>query len=235
MIAEDAIGFIDREVWHPEAPEERPEALLKTLSVGSHDADRHISDDVAEMRERIDAGLARMGWPPSCARLAVSKEGTARVIASPEELRGGEVFSWSFVWIEKNALPLSEAYFLGKMAWSLQVIEWSLEKGDMMTVFRHAMRLGAYQTEIDVRRFGLRSATVGKKQTKVLDDHRARANEKKQMKAERRQEIVAKVAAESSANRGALVREVQKHLKALGVTVTDRTIRADLKKVGKTG
>ncbi len=82
-------------------------------------------------------------------------------------------------------------------------------------------------------------AISGKKQTRVLDDHRNSANEKKREKAEKRQKIVAEFAAQSSATHGALVREVQRYFKDnyddLGIRVTDRTIRDDLKKVGKTG
>lgn len=79
----------------------------------------------------------------------------------------------------------------------------------------------------------------GKKQCQVLDRHRSSAIEKTKDKAARRQEIVASIVERSSATRGALVREIQKHFKnnyrEIGIKVTDRTIRSDLKKVGKTG
>lgn len=163
ILATDAIGAIEREVWLPETPDEEPEALYQMMSVGCHDPDRQIIDDVEEMRGRIDAGLIEMGWPPSNVQLAIPKNGQPRIIQTHHDMCEGDAFARSWAWIEKNAKPLSEAYWLAKMAFSLIVIEQSLEKNDMMTVFRHAMKLGAYQTEIDVRKRAGRFAETGKR------------------------------------------------------------------------
>ncbi|WP_179141928.1 hypothetical protein, partial [Salibaculum halophilum] len=84
-------------------------------------------------------------------------------IEGREEVGDGEMFRWSFLWIEDAAPALSEAYFLGKMAFSLQAIEDHLEKDDLLTVSHHSMRLGLYQSEIDVRRIALSYAEMGYK------------------------------------------------------------------------
>jgi hypothetical protein len=161
--AKDALGEVSRDVWEPETPSERAEALNRALSVGSHHPDRQIIEDVTEMRDLVDTGLIGMGWPPSGARVAVAEDGSWREISDHEELAESELPRWADMWIGKAAEPLSEAYFLGKMAFSLKVIEESLAANDMMTVFRHAMRLGMYQTEIDIRKIAGRYAEIGKK------------------------------------------------------------------------
>jgi hypothetical protein len=82
-------------------------------------------------------------------------------------------------------------------------------------------------------------AIAGKRQLQVLDRHRSSANNRKQDKAAERQEIVTEIVKGSGAAHCALVRKVQnyfeKNYDGLGIKVTDRTIRSDLKKVGKTG
>jgi hypothetical protein len=168
IIASDALGTVGRDVWHPDTPEETAEAWARTLN--AKPKGWGILDELSEIRSLVDAGLDGMGWPASCVRLAVSKDKADwgafgqgwRVIERREEVGDGEMFRWSFLWIEGAAPALSEAYFLGKMAFSLQAIEDHLEKDDLLTVFHHSMRLGLYQSEIDVRRIALRYAETGK-------------------------------------------------------------------------
>jgi hypothetical protein len=163
LIAKDAIGAIDREVWRPETPEERAEALA--LTFGAKPKGYGINDEIAEIRGLIDVALNGMGWPRSRERVAVDRKGQWRSITSPDDLSEGEKFHWSFLWISDAAEPLSEAYFLGKMAFDIAAIESAIKSGNMLALFRHAGRIGVHQTKIDVRRIALRYATVGKKLT----------------------------------------------------------------------
>jgi len=123
-----------------------------------------IRDEIAEIRNLVDIALIGMGWPRSKERIAVDQKGGWRSIASHDDLRAGEIFHWSFTWIDVAAKPLSEAHFLGRMAFEIACIEHAIESGDTLALFRHAARLGSVQTEIDVRRIALRFATVGQNQ-----------------------------------------------------------------------
>lgn len=165
IIAHDALGEIAREVWQPETPQEQSEALRKSLYPNPRPKGWGLADELAEMRDLIDRGLIGMGWPPSNVPLAVTPEGGWRVVEGAHDVGEGEAFRWSFTWIDQAAEPLTEAYWLGRMAFSLAAIDAHLERGDMLTLFQHAMRLGAHQTEIDVRKIALRYAESGKKLT----------------------------------------------------------------------
>lgn len=163
IVASDAIGSIEQEVWQPETPDERAEALRKTLYANAKPIGWGVLDDLTEIRELVDAGLVGLGWPPSYVRLAVTDSGKWRIIDSPNDLRSGETFKWSFLWIDKVAPPLSEAYWLGRISFALESARQHFERSDMRSFFLSAMRLGAYQIEIDVRRVALRYAETGKK------------------------------------------------------------------------
>ncbi len=82
-------------------------------------------------------------------------------------------------------------------------------------------------------------AISGKKQTKVLDDHRNRANAVKVSNADRRRELVARIAQSSHRTGGSLEEYVERKLKEKhDIQTSRRTIRRDLdslKKVGQTG
>lgn len=171
LIAKDAISFVEREVWQPETPQERGKALALTL--GAKPKGWGIRDEIGEIRELIDVALHGMGWPRSNECIAVDQNGEWRPITSPDELREGEKFHWSFMWISDAAEPLSEAYFLGKMSFEIAGIEHAIEAGDMLAIFRHGGRIGAHQTEIDVRRIALRYATIGRKQLAASEAGRA--------------------------------------------------------------
>ncbi|WP_397544215.1 hypothetical protein [Roseovarius salis] len=163
IYAKDAIGEVSRDVWEPETPSERNEALARTLYPNAKPKSWTVEDDIAEMRGLVDAGLIGMGWPPSSARLAVADDGSWREISDPKEVGEGEQHRWAFMWIDGAAPSLSEAYFLGKMAFCLVCMESNLAGGDMRGFMHNSMRLGMYQTEIDVRRIALRFADEGKK------------------------------------------------------------------------
>ncbi|MEX1234396.1 MAG: hypothetical protein WEB56_05355 [Roseovarius sp.] len=164
IYAKDALGEVSRDIWEAESPSERNEALARTLYPNTKPKSWTVEDDIAEMRRLVDTGLIGMGWPPSGARLAVADDGSWREIAHPEDVGEGERHRWSFLWVDGAAPPLSEAYFLGKMAFCLSALEENLADGDMRGFLYNSMRLGMYQTEIDVRKIALRYADVGKRQ-----------------------------------------------------------------------
>lgn len=163
VYAKDALGEVSRDVFKPETPSERNEALARTIFPNAKPKSWTVEDDIAEMRGLVDAGLIGMGWPPSGARLAVADDGSWREIVNPKDVGENEQHRWSFLWIADAAKPLSEAYFLGKMAFCLVAMEDNLARNDMRGFLHNSMRLGMYQTEIDVRIIALRYAEMGHK------------------------------------------------------------------------
>ena len=170
ILAQDAIGSVTQEVWHPETSEERADALALTMR--AKPSGWNVQDELNEIRGLIDKALSGMGWPNSKQRIAVNADGKWRPIEAREDVRENEKFWWSFLWIREAAPPLSEVFYLGNMVFSLECLQNALDKGDQLQLFHHAMRLGMYQSEIDVRKIALRYADVGKRQIAAGDEGR---------------------------------------------------------------
>lgn len=178
VYAKDALGEVSHEIWEAERASERNEAIARTLYPNAKPKGWTVEDDIAEMRGLIDAGLVGMGWPSSGAQLAVTDNGSWRAISDPSEAAEGEQFRWAFMWIDKTAEPLSEPYFLGKMAFCLFAMENNLALSDMRSFMHNSMRMGMYQSEIDVRKIALRYADVGKRQIAAGDEGRNQLSKK---------------------------------------------------------
>lgn len=161
VIAKDAMGTVTQETWTPETPQEQGKAFKQAFRCKP--SGWNINHEIAEIRELIDTALDGMGWPRSGDQLAISPNGNWRKIASPDELKDREQQRWAFLWISKAAEPLSETYFLGKMAFEVECIEQAIKSGDLLSMHQHSAKLGAHQTKIDLRKIALRYAEIGHK------------------------------------------------------------------------
>lgn len=76
------------------------------------------------------------------------------------------------------------------------------------------------------------SILTGRKQRKVLADHRGTANAKRQHGTKARREAITRMLRDTSLTRGALEKHLQRRLEAeAGIAASFRTIRRDLKEL----
>ncbi|MBF9029880.1 hypothetical protein HKCCE3408_05700 [Rhodobacterales bacterium HKCCE3408] len=129
-------------------------------------------DDAAaltELRAALDEELQAQGWPPLDARITVAPDGSWRITEDmAADLAGGNVsIPLGRTYIEQNAEPLKDAWFLARMADRCMRLLDGLRRDDVTTVLRDAFQLGDDLRELEIRQKALREATLGEAQLKA--------------------------------------------------------------------
>lgn len=134
---------------------------------------------------------------------------------------------------DRNAEPYSMLWYAGKIGLEC----WLLLKKREQTshnvwTLREVLKLGMLLAEADWRLTYRPDILTGRKQRKTLKECRQRANAASKQAAEARRDAIRIILSETKLTGGALEKHLNRRLQAeLGISVSDRTIRDDLKKV----
>lgn len=230
VLHKDAMGALINETWQFEEGDR--DAFRAWATERAQDEPRTLEDMLAGVKKYVDHEMIADGWPASDTIIAYNRDQPEhwRSLASFDDAEPGEQSEWADFYVERTAEPLSRAWHLAKIAFSLRCIHSAQGAGRELALFRHGLKIGTYMQAAEMRRHHLKKAETGKKQRQYLDHLRDKKNRDARNAVQKRREAIALMIGQTDRTGGALDEWLKKELETRHkISVSLRTIREDRK------
>lgn len=138
----------------------------------------------------------------------------------------GGAFGWEYALGRSE--PFSETWYAARVAKLIWLVSRDREASHTVQLAR-IMQIGSTMTDWRWRRGFKPSILTGRKQRKVLADHRGTANERRRQEVQARRGAISLMLGDTKLTGGALERYLQRRLEdEAGIAASLRTIRRDL-------
>ncbi len=227
-IAEDELSIL----WEEKAEIETSEQLQAAALESQKD---HFWPVIKKLAEGCDALLEEHGFPPAAGM--VLHDGAANwwhhPKDAPERPPVGE--SWKSIqghkFTEANTPGFSDAWYAARVGFKCRAALDHYANGDAGEPFLFTMifEIATLRTDWRWRRGNKPAIITGRKQRKVLSEHRATANQLGKARVADRRAAIQAMLRDTNLTGGALEIYMQKRLAEVDLRAERRTIRRDLK------
>lgn len=200
----------------------------------------HFWPFILELAELCDSILERNGFPKAAQSVRHDGNGNwwSHPADAPSHPQKGE--TWKIT-LGKNiaqeyAPDFSDVWYAGQVGLECRLAHAHFRKGDAGEPFllSRVFQIATWRSEWNWRRRFKPAIITGRKQRKVLNEHRQKSHATNQSKMNKRQTIIAELKKDTKLTGGALEKYLKHHLFSMhGIQAEPRTIRRDLASLRK--